>query len=323
MVCGAGSADKCRNTDCIDCAFCAKQNRAATSCHPSDEAAFCAVIAPPVAKQPTCEAELIRLCSASRTTHQGDITSCLSCAGSTHKATIMGQAKCQNAQVTRFCQGDSCLPALQKCNATIWPSLGAAPFSCSSCKLLAQCVAADPSAHCQGQEIKDFCDASTCDANVCGAEGHCDVGRGVCACDAGVTGARCETNPCSANDCDGHGSCTWSAATGDSSCKCDPGYSGSKCTTGPCTGYDCGVHGKCLVGGAEDTKGHVHLEHDIKPFCHCEGWGAPYGTIDNIYVSSSLQSKQYYMRAVSCTLSLLSDRTELSRPVFVRAILVS
>ena len=82
----------------------------------------------------------------------------------------------------------------------------------------------------------------------CGAHGECRHGAGahagVCICDEGYEGERCEVllDPCAGVDCGSHGSCSGGR------CSCSGGYSGSSCETDPCAHVSCGNHGSCSGG---------------------------------------------------------------------------
>lgn len=76
---------------------------------------------------------------------------------------------------------------------------------------------------------------------------------GICICQVGFVGARCETNECH-NYCF-HGTCTMSS-TGQQKCSCQRGFYGKRCESSRCSGY-------CLNDGV------CKIDSNGDPTCEC------------------------------------------------------
>ena len=65
----------------------------------------------------------------------------------------------------------------------------------------------------------------------------------MCKCDAGYSGAQCETHDaCLSVSCGEFGTCH------EGACDCREGWSGQDCSIDPCAGVACGSHGHCAAG---------------------------------------------------------------------------
>merc|ERR1711924_518127 len=148
------------------------------------------------------------------------------------------------------------------------------------------CDSLDCSGHGEADGLRQIgCTCKTCDVGVEGYPNakwggdHCGIppctkaedcnGRGTpsgsrgacsCVCDAGYSGAFCDTGPCGAEDCNHRGLGHGSKGACEPCTNCQDGYSGSQCEIGPCTlawaiESQLGQEEVCDASGTESVSG--------------------------------------------------------------------
>ena len=127
-------------------------------------------------------------------------------------------------------------------------------FDCryGGCGYDGQCDQRSGKCYCSSWYKGPKCEFTTCIdkyAPACSGHGTCKQFSGandVCECQAGYTGATCQTKlTCKSDtDCSGHGSCD--SRTG---CKCQTDWTGTKCNVWSCTSRaSCSDNGNCVSG---------------------------------------------------------------------------